>query len=286
MSSDLNEIGQMAGPGPLEINGNHTGLRLEVGGKRVCYTTFEDKVGCLTRDQIAKILSDSRRVSAREEFNSSWVLSQGRRNSCAGYAIGSMLEKLFKRQFGIRYKLAPEYVYAKANGGRDQGALLRRVVEEAFNGCALREHVPYEAYRKSEMGPESHMSASRFKLAEGEVVGIHSDDELASAIALNWLVLVAVHVDERQWFRLDGNGVVAETLGVGNHAIHVDDVRINAKGQFEYDHQGSWGTTYGQQGRGYITWSSHLREPVKHHEFVACRAMLPDPETTKIPQPK
>lgn len=283
--SDLTELGQMAGPVPVEVNGYTTGLRLEVGGKRVSYTTFEDKVGCLTRDQIAKLISDPRRIAGRKEFGPEWVLNQGRRSSCAGYAEGSIMEKLFKRQYGLRYKLGPEFIYAKANGGRDQGALLRRVVEEAFNGCALREHVPYESFKKSEMGPEAQMSATRFKLAEGEVVGVHSDDELASALALNWIVLLAVQVED-PWFKLDAQGVVLPCDGVGNHAIHADDVRINAKGEYEYDHQGSWDVTYGQQGRGYITWARHLRTSVKYHEFVACRAMLPDPETTKIPQPK
>jgi hypothetical protein len=285
-NEELQLLSEMVGTAPTPIQGVCTGLRLEKGGKRVSYTTFEDKIGCLTRDQISKVLAAPGRTTARVEFDSDWVLNQGQRSSCAGYAAGGMMEKQYKRQYGKRVKLGPEYIYAKANGGRDSGAVLRRVIEVAFEGCAIREMVPYQSYLKRDHGPEAQMSAKRFRLAEGEIVGIHSDDELASALALNWLVLLACDVTDN-WFKLDANGVVLPCLnGPGNHAIHADDVRINAKGEYEYDHQGSWGLSYGQKGRAWISWAKHLKNTTKHHEFVAIRAMYPDPDADTLPLPK
>ena len=177
-------------------------------------------------------------------------------------------------------------MYAHVNGGQDRGAVLRRVVEFAISGgCALRDMVQYQSYLKRDMGPEAQMSAQRFRIAEGEIVGIHSEEEMASALALNWLVFIAVQV-ENPWFKLDGNGVVMPTDGDGNHAIHCDDIRINAQGEYEFDHAGSWGKTYGQDGRGWISWRKHLRSTVRNHEFVAVRVMRPDPQGHLLPDRK
>ena len=116
-----------------------------------------------------------------------------------------------------------------------------------------------------------------------EVNGPIAADELASAIALNWLVLVAVHVNN-SFFQLDGNGVVSPTNGRGNHAVHCDDLRISDRGEYQFDHGGSWGTTYGQQGKGWLTWDRHFKSTIGYHEFAAVRSVRRDTQGEQIPQ--
>ena len=84
---------EMVGPVPEPVQGCHLGLRLEAGGKRVSHTTFEDKIGCLTKEQIGKILADPKRTPARVEFGVDWILNQGQRSSCAPYALAAVMEK-------------------------------------------------------------------------------------------------------------------------------------------------------------------------------------------------
>ena len=237
--------------------------------------TIADKLGVLTRDGIEKILADPNRKTARERFPASWIKNQGRRGSCNAYAACAATERARAVRRLPRVELGPEFLYSQINGGSDRGSMLDAGMRSMITtGCPPKEFVTYESYRKSQQSPEAYANASRFRILEP--YALNSDEELATAIALNFFCVVAVHV-ANPWFKLDSNGVVMPTDGPGNHAIAVDDVRINSRGEYEFDHPGSWATTYGDQGRGWITWNRHMRTTVRYHQFFAIRSTQDDP---------
>jgi len=245
---------------------------------------FADKIGVLPKDHIAKILGDKARKAGRKLFDTSWIKNQGRRGSCCAYACAALLEKTRFIRGQERVKLGPEYLYANINGGRDQGAQLKHGIKETETGGIPRsELVPYESYLIRQQKPEAKADALRFRILQDEYFGIYSEEEMATALALNWIVLVAVHVTNA-WMKLDSNGVVLASDGMGNHAIHCDDVRISSSGEYQFDHAGSWAVSYGQHGRGWTTWKRHYKTTVRYHQFVAVRSTIDDPNGIQLPK--
>ena len=245
---------------------------------------FADKIGVLPKDQIAKLINDPKRKAGRKLFDPSWIKNQGRRGSCAPYGGCAILEKTRYMRGQPRVKLGPEFVYAHVNGGRDGGAQLKHVIQFLDStGCPPSDFVKYESYLKSQITPEGIANAGRFRILKDEYFGIYTEEEMATALALNWCVYIAVHVTG-QWMKLDSNGVVNPTDGMGNHAVHCDDVRIASNGEYQFDHAGSWATNYGQEGRGWVTWKRHLKTPVRYHQFVAVRSTIDDPNGPQLPK--
>lgn len=244
---------------------------------------FADRIGVLSKDAIGKIILNPKRKSGSNRFDETWIKNQGRRGSCAAYASVSVVEKTRFNRGQDRVDLGPEWVYAQANGGYDRGALLKDVILALDKkGCPRRELVPYESYLKSQQKSEATEDALRFRILTGEYYGISSEEELASALSLGFCVLVAVQVNNA-WMKLDSDGVVYPTDGMGNHAIHLDDVRISVSGEYQFEHAGSWGKRYGQNGRGWTTWKRHFKTTVRYHQFVAVRSTIDDPNGPQLP---
>jgi len=244
---------------------------------------FADKIGVMSKDEIAKLINEPKRKAGRKLFDTSWIKNQGRRGSCAAYAGAAVLEKTRFNRGQERVKLGPEFTYAQVNGGRDQGSQLKHVIQSLENaGCPPSEYVKYESYRKAEQTPEGIANAGRFRLLKDEYFGIYSEEELATALALGWVCFVACHVTN-SWMKLDSNGVVSPSDGMGNHAIHCDDVRI-VNGEYQFDHAGSWAVSYGQHGRGWTTWKRHYKTTVRYHQFVAVRSTIDDPNGLQLPK--
>ncbi len=245
---------------------------------------FADAIGVLSKDQIAKILSEPTRKAGRNRWESVvWIKNQGRRGSCNAYACASLLEKTRVIRGQQNIKLGPEWLYAQINGGRDRGSLLKDGIQAMERlGVPRSELVPYESYLKSQQKAEATEDAKRFRILKDEYFGISSEEELATALAMNFICLVACHVNNN-WMKLDSDGVVQPTDGMGNHAIHLDDVRISSSGEYQFDHAGSWGLRYGQSGRGWTTWKRHYKTTVRYHQFVAVRSTIDDPLGPQLP---
>lgn len=241
-------------------------------------TTVADSMGVLSKDQVAKQIAT--RKAARKRYGPNWIKNQGRRGSCNAYAAAAATERARDARRLPRVELGPEFLYAQINGGRDSGSHLDRGMKAMETiGCPPKEFVKYESYLKSQQSPEAVANAGRFRILEP--YAINSEEELATALALGFPCVVACHVTNN-WMKLDRNGVVLATDGPGNHAICVDDVRINSLGEYEFDHAGSWGTRYGQDGRGWTTWRRHYRTPSRYHQFYAIRSTIDDPQGDKF----
>lgn len=237
---------------------------------KVFYGTnlFADAVGVLSKDKIAKLLNAPGRKAGRLRFDpSKWIKNQGRRGSCNPYACCGALERARVIRGEPFVQLGPEFMYAHINGGRDAGSGLAKSLEASeVLGCPPKEYVKYESYKRNEQTPEGFANAERFRSAEG--FAIHTEDELATAIALNMPCVVAVHVNNN-WMKLDGDGIAGGANGAGNHAIGLHDLRINSQGGYEFDHFGSWGLRYGDKGHAWTTWRRHYATTIRYHQFYA-----------------
>lgn len=230
----------------------------------------------LDRQDIAEILSDPTRLPARQLFPAQeWIRSQGNRGSCNGYACSWALARARKLRGLPHVPLSGEFIYARINGGRDQGSMLDDGLEAIRDvGCAPEDLVPRLEYLWRRISPEARAAAARFK--GYELLGVDSEEELAAGIALGGVAVVAVQFGGRMQ-QLDRHGVAGAHRGPGNHSVGVDDIRIRGT-RIEFDFFNSHGLRYGQQGRAWLNWDQHFAQPNRYHQFFIIRAALDDPQ--------
>jgi C1A family cysteine protease len=73
--------------------------------------------------------------------------------------------------------------------------------------------------------------------------------------------------------------------GVGNHSVCCDDLRYR-NNTIEFQIPNSWGLKWGERGRGWLRWASHLSNPSKNHMFYAIRSTIDDSKSDNPPVPK
>lgn len=233
------------------------------------------EVELLTKAQIEKITSDPKYKMGRKRFGPEWIANQGRRGSCNGYAGAKALQRARVLRGEAMVKLSGEGLYAQINRGRDQGSMLDDGMEAMVKtGVPLEELVPHEEYRKERISQEAWDSCERFLALEPYRVDI--EDQLSTGLTKGFVGVVAVHADNA-FMRLDSNGIAGGGNGPGNHAVGVDGVRVR-NGKYEFDFFNSWGLSYGEQGRAWLTWDRHFRETIKYHAFYLIRSTSDDPQ--------
>lgn len=216
------------------------------------YKTYEEEHPVYDDDQIEELITDPKRVAGRRMFGTEWVMDQKSHGSCNGYAGAAGLSKA-RYLRGIRDKLllSGAYVYSKINGHQDRGSIL----EDGM--AAIQE---YGACPLSLVGWDAIYPERQPRTADAEAAkhrglacwAIQTKQGFRTALALRTPVIVAVQAGSR-FQQLSSGGIAGVNSGVGNHAVHCDDIRI-INGVEVYDHQNSWGISYGQMGRSYLTW--------------------------------
>lgn len=266
----------------IELDG---GIRVATGlqtpsSRPLTFSPFLTSSRKLTKQQIQEWIGDPRRTSCRKFFTASeWIFSQDTIGSCNAAAAVVALEKTRETLGRDNVKLSPEFLYGQINGGRDRGSMLDDGMKAIMEiGTCRREMVPHQEYRSSRMRPECLMDASRFR--GFECYRIDNELGIATAAASNYMIIVALHAGNR-FMRLDRNGVAGSESGSGNHAVHIDDVRIR-DGQLEFDMVNSWGLRYGEEGRAWTTWAAHYARTVRHHAFYAIRGATRDPQSSPV----
>lgn len=265
------------------INGYYTGLLIpEVRDSGLPRYQLSQKM--LSMDQIKSILDDPSRVAARMRFPSNqWIVNQGQVGSCNGMSCAKALQRARVIQGMGFVALSGEGAYAQMNGGRDQGSALSAGMKVMLeNGIPPESMVPRFQWRWSAISQEAKDARVRFKAAE--CYAIESEMELASAIAMGFMCVIAVHASGN-YSSLDSDGVSRQSLGSGNHSVGAQDVRIR-NGELQFDSFNSWGSNWGQGGCNWVTWKRHLSSTIRYHQFFAVRAAHDDPQGNNPPQVK
>ncbi len=257
-------------PSGIEVG---TGL-LVPETRPMTFASFPE-VELLTKAQIEKLTSDLNYKMGRKRFGSEWIANQGRRGSCNGFAGAKALQRARVLRGESLVKLSGEGLYALCNGGRDQGSMLDDGMEAMVKtGVPLEELVAHEEYLKNRISKEAWDSASRFRALEP--YRIDNEDQLATGLANGFVGVVAVHAGNA-FMKLDTNGVAGGNSGPGNHAVGVDAVRVR-NGKYEFDFFNSWGLSYCDQGRAWLTWERHFTQTIKYHAFYLIRSTIDDPQ--------
>lgn len=265
------------------IDGHYTGLLIpEVRESGLPLYRTSQRI--LTKEEIGAIVSDPKRVAARQRFPSSgWIKNQGSRGSCNGYSCAKALERSRVLQGMPHIPLSGEGAYAQMNGGRDSGSTLANGMKVLLgSGVPPESMVPHQEYLWSRISQEARTAMARFKAAE--CYAVDDELELASALALGFIGVIAVHATSA-YGRLDANGVSATSHGPGNHSVGAQDVRILG-GEFQFDSFNSWGTRWGSQGCNWVTWGRQLSSTIRNHQFFVIRAAKDDPSGDNPPAVK
>lgn len=207
---------------------------------------------------------------ARSLFGDSWILNQGSRGSCNGYACSGSLARVTYLSRGIVQLLSGEFVYANINDGFDRGSGLAEGMQFITSkGACPKDLVAHQEYLLRNIKPEAFQAAMEF--VAHECYSVDEEIELADGLSKGFIAVVAVHASNR-YSSLDQNGIGGESNDVGNHSVTVDDCIWDGD-KFRYDQPNSWGLNWGQRGRMYLTWQRHLRTTVKYHQFFLIRGV-------------
>lgn len=230
---------------------------------------YDDEFEVWSDADIRRVVSDPNRVPSRVMFAVMWILNQLSHGSCNGAAAAAAYSRLLKL-IGISgyYRASLAWIYSLVNGGRDNGSQLidaMRVgqdvgyASEATVGVNMI-YPNQQPLAKAKAEAANHKGRSYYRLRTLQA--------LKTALAQGWPCVVAVHVGNR-FMNLSG-GIAGVDHGPGNHAVCVDDL-VLLKGKLVYDMPNSWGPSYGDQGRAYLT-DDHLSQTINNHAFYCLRA--------------
>lgn len=251
-------------------------------GLQSSFTLFEDAVPLLTDDQIRDVFANGPK-SGRDVFDESWICDQKQFGSCNGWASAKALEAARHRRGLPRVKLSGSSVYARVNGGRDNGS----VPEHAVAAMQTYGAVPEGPSRVDEIFMRHYTEADwqeALRYRAGECYITRSRQAFLSGIALGFDGVVAVHAGNR-YMRVDGDGVAGSDSGRGNHAVRIDGGKVLGS-TILLDSPGSWNVTYGVRGRAFLTWERHLAGTVGTFAFYLIRTAQDDPQGSNPPAVK
>lgn len=248
-------------------------------GLKSDFTLFEDAFPLLSDDEIRGAIANGPK-NGRDYFDESWICNQQQFGSCNGWASAKALEATRERKGLPRVKLSGSSVYARVNGGRDNGS----IPEEAVAAMQKFGAVPEGPSRVNEIFMSQYTAAdweeaARYKA--GECYITRDRQAFLTGIALGFDAVVAVHAGNR-YMRVDGDGVAGADVGGGNHAVRIDGAKVLGD-RILLDSPGSWDVTYGTRGRCYLTWEQHLARCVGNFRFYLVRTAAEDPRGQQVP---
>ncbi len=180
-----------------------------------------------------------------------YSLDQGSHGSCTDHA-GCYVHRKTRVLMGMAdVELSATFGYAQVNGGRDQGAQVHDIlVEMQQTGRCLMSECPESVIYKKQIPASAYVTAKRFTVSDAWI--LTNFDEIASAILYGFIPALAIQVGNN-FNSFDSDGAVGFSKGQGNHAVHVDGLKLASDGKtWMLDMMNSWSTTWGDQGRGYL----------------------------------
>ena len=230
------------------------------------FRTWEAEMPLYDDNDIKRMITDPNRTLGRNLFGPEWIQNQFSHGSCNGFAGSGALSKArYRRGFHDKLLLSGAFLYSLINGGRDQGSALEDGLTAIQKyGVCPESLVNWKGIYPKLQPPNARAEAAKHK---GLVAwACQTKQGFRSAAAAGFPVIVAVHAGSR-YQRIDSRGIAGVDNGSGNHAVHIDDMRI-INGTEVYDKAGSWGLSYGQQGRAYMHWDS-FAQTFGNHTFYA-----------------
>ena len=225
-----------------------------------------------TLDEIRDIAKDSKRTPRREIFDAKTWIRRQIDSGCNGFGTAAALGRTRVMRGFNPVVLSGDFIYAQINGGRDAGSGLSDGMKAVQTiGICPDSMVPIGTWRKNKIKAECYEAAKQF--VGFEAYRVDSEMELYDGLASGFVGVVAIQVG-RRWESFSSTGVLTGDSGGGNHAVCVQDLRVNAKGEIELDMVNSHGIDYGQDGHAWITYPRHLAQPSRNHAFWLLRSTI------------
>ncbi len=209
------------------------------------------------------------------------ILDQGQRGSCVGHGCATMVMKArdlanIDSKFNL---LSPMFLYDQINGGVDNGSDPADAVNVLQSiGICLEQTVPDRSsttLNKNKLPPVAYTEAKRFILPQGSVYQLTNFNQLVTAFLLGFKAGFTINVGNT--FDLDNNGIVTYTPGNANHWVSVGEElkKVNPSGEWALQFDNSWTTSWGNNGRAFITVKHIDNQPGV--EMYAIKSVSDDP---------
>jgi hypothetical protein len=210
----------------------------------------------------------------RRLLDSKFILDQKNHGSCVGFGSAGAVMRARALTGQSFVKLSGAYIYSFINGGRDSGAMIGDAMDVVLKGTVTDELVPWDDIYPSRYDV-SKCNTVRVRFRAEECYRAESYEEIVSGILMDYIAVFAVMVGG-SFTNLDSSGICGFDRGPGNHCVHGDGV-TQVGSEWVIDMPNSWGTQFGQDGRGYIT-QRHI-ESVQQDCYLI-KTAVEDPEDT------
>lgn len=218
----------------------------------------------------------------RERFaGTRYIRNQRSYGSCNGWSTAGVLSRLRELNGQPYVCLSGADAYSQMNGNQDNGSVLADGLKVALaNGVAPEELVPWDHVFDRQISAAAKAARARFK--GFAAYAVDTQEELASALLVGFLAVVAVHVTD-PFMRQDGDGVNLAGNGPGNHSVLVQDLWVGTDGTIQFDMGNSWDTSFCSGGYTKLTWDRHFRETVRNHRFWVLASTSEDQQDDDSP---
>ena len=207
-----------------------------------------------------------------------WILDQGQHGSCTDHA-GCYVHRKTRVLKGMKdVELSATFGYAMVNGGQDNGAMVSDIlgVMQKYGRCLMSEFPEGRIYQQ-QIPQSAFATAKRFVITEAYTLA--DFDDIVSAIQLDFIPAFALQVGNN-FDHFDGDGAVGFSRGPGNHAVSADGFDFTPKGRPLLDMPNSWGTSWGDGGRGMVG-EEHCNNV--QQDAYCVRVALDDPQDPNVP---
>ena len=222
---------------------------------------------------------------------------QGKQGSCVGWAVGYAARSYYNSapEGGQRLTAeqipSPAYIYdsiRKPGYSCDRGTRISDALNLLMKGAPAHAEYRYDPELCRRPGADVVARASRFRIAEWQVVDTDRLDQVKAELASGHPVVIGMR-DDREFHRLRGRRIWRAGYPEerdGHHAVTV--VGYSERGQY-FTVMNSWGSGWGLRGFGRISYDT-FEKRVKYGFSMRITASppppAPKPAPPKPPPPK
>lgn len=262
---------------PIELDSGlivTTGLKMP-SSKPKAFLSYGDVGKMLTKDQALQVIHSPTYKGGRKRFGKKFHRVQ-LNNSCNAQAAVGALERARAEKGLTHVRLSAPTLYCEISGDADDGSHLHHGMAALITtGTSTYATFGDEtAYRRSDVPAAAWKECPRFRALE--CLRIEDEDMWVSSLACDYFCVVAVHVGRNRNYGVDAEGIITPSDGPGDHAV-LNDGLVYFDNMFFGDVDNSWPLSWGDEGRGLVSWQYHFRGTSRNHAFYAIRGVIDDP---------